>query len=32
VHGRHVENMLTKLEAQTRGAPPARRTAAPAAE
>lgn len=32
VHARHVDNMLAKLEAQTRGAPPARRTAAPAAE
>src|SRR5437764_3307052 len=33
VHSRHVENMLTKLEAQTREAPPARaRRAAPAAE
>jgi hopanoid biosynthesis associated radical SAM protein HpnH len=32
VHARHVDNMLSKLEAQTRGAPPARRAAAPAAE
>jgi len=32
VHAQHVDNMLSKLEAQTRGAPPARRAAAPAAE
>jgi hopanoid biosynthesis associated radical SAM protein HpnH len=32
VHARHVDNMLAKLEAETRGAPPARRAAAPAAE
>ena len=32
VHTRHVDNMLAKLEAQTREAPPARRSSAPAAE
>ena len=32
VHSRHVGNMLTKLEAETRGAPPKRRASAPAAE
>ena len=32
VHARHVDNMLAKLDAETRAAPPARRTAAPAAE
>jgi hopanoid biosynthesis associated radical SAM protein HpnH len=32
VHTHHVDNMLAKLEAQTREAPPARRTSAPAAE
>jgi len=32
VHTKHVDNMLSKLEAQTREAPPARRASAPAAE
>jgi hopanoid biosynthesis associated radical SAM protein HpnH len=32
VHTHHVDNMLSKLEAQTRDAPPARRSSAPAAE
>ena len=32
VHTKHVDNMLAKLEAQTREAPPARRASAPAAE
>jgi len=32
VHSRHVDNMLAKLEAEARGAPPSRRAAAPAAE
>ena len=33
VHSRHVDNMLTRLEAETRGAPPSRkRASAPAAE
>jgi hopanoid biosynthesis associated radical SAM protein HpnH len=32
VHARHVDNMLAQLEAETRGAPPARRAAASAAE
>ena len=32
VHARHVDNMLAKLEAETRSAPTARRAAAPAAE
>jgi hopanoid biosynthesis associated radical SAM protein HpnH len=32
VHARHVDSMLSKLEAETRNAPPARRAAAPAAE
>ena len=32
VHSRHVDNMLAKLEAQSQGAPPVRRSAAPAAE
>jgi hypothetical protein len=31
VHTRHVDNMLAKLEAETRASPPARRSA-PAAE
>jgi hopanoid biosynthesis associated radical SAM protein HpnH len=32
VHTKHVDNMLAKLEEQTRNAPPARRASAPAAE
>ena len=32
VHARHVDNMLAKLEAETRDAPPARRVQPPAAE
>jgi hopanoid biosynthesis associated radical SAM protein HpnH len=32
VHARHVDNMLARLDAETRAAPPERRAAAPAAE
>jgi hypothetical protein len=32
VQARHVDNMLARLEAETRSAPPARRAPAPAAE